>query len=81
LTEGAIVRIETKSSAAATALISVIAAHPGIQHISLGQNTRFHEIVFQSADVAMGTGFATIQRFVEEHTPGAGAGIAPLILG
>jgi len=78
---GAIVRIETTSSAAATALISVIAADPGIQHISLGQNTGFHEIVFQSANVAMGTGFATIRRLVEERTPGAGAGIAPLVLG
>jgi hypothetical protein len=72
---GAIVRIATTIPEAAVAFIEVVYADPAIYATELGQNSGMHEVVFQSPDVAIGTGFVTLQRLLNEHTPGAGDGI------
>jgi hypothetical protein len=78
---GAIVRIETTTPEAAKALIEVAYDDPAIYLIELGQNSPMHEVVFQSPSVPIGTGFVTLQRLLNEHTQGAGAGIVPVALG
>ncbi len=40
-----------------------------------------HEVIFQSADVEMGTGFVTLQRLLNENTLGAGDRIIPVTFG
>jgi hypothetical protein len=62
-------------------LIEVAYNDPAIHLIELGQNSPMHEVVFQSASVPIGTGFVTLQRLLNEHTQGAGAGIVPVALG
>jgi hypothetical protein len=81
---GAIVRIQTTTPEAAVALINVLyeGHNHGVEHVPLGgENTSMYEVYFQSADVEMGTGFVTLQRLLNEHTPGAGDGIVPVAFG
>jgi hypothetical protein len=68
---------------AATALVQVLydGRSRGIHSTELGQNSGMHEIVFQSADVEMGTGFVTLQELLNEHTEGAGNYLIPVTFG
>jgi hypothetical protein len=69
---GAIVHVAATTPEAATAFVQVVHDDPAIHSMELGQNSGMHEVVFQSSEVEMGTGFVTLQRLMNEHTPGAG---------
>ncbi len=71
---GAIVRVTTTTPEAFAALLDVVQTD-GIYAIDLGENSGMHEVVFSSANVAMGTGFTTLQGLMNEHTAGAGDGL------
>jgi hypothetical protein len=76
----AIVRIQTTSGEAHAALINAV-QDESIFTIPLGESTGMYEVIFRSLDVAIGTGFVTLQRLLNEHTPGAGDGIVRVDLG
>jgi hypothetical protein len=80
---GAIVRIATTTPEAATALVEVLyeGRSRGVHNTELGQNSGMYEVVFQSANVEMGTGFVALQALLNEHMPGAGDGIVPVTFG
>jgi hypothetical protein len=80
---GAIVRIGTTTPEASAALVNVLyeGHNRGIESVELGQNSTMHEVIFQSADVEMGTGFVTLQALLNKQTPGAGDSIVRVDFG
>ncbi len=78
---GAIVRVTTTSDEAWKAFVDVIYADDAIRSMELGVNSGIHEVVFSSSAVAIGTGFATLQRLMNDHSPGTGDELVPVPLG
>ena len=46
-----------------------------IDALELGRDSGIYQVVFKSASVHAGTGFDTLRRLIDEHSPGASAGL------
>lgn len=70
----AIVTVRTTTDAAWAAFLDVV-QDPAISADELGQNSGIHMVVFSSPNVKLGTGFDTLSRLMEAHTPGSSTGL------
>jgi hypothetical protein len=76
----AIVTVTTTSDDAWKALLYV-AQVESIDALELGRDSGVYQVVFKSASVQVGTGYDTLRRLMDEHSPGAGAGLERVDLG
>ena len=70
----AIVNVRTASGEAFAAFLDVV-QDDAIDVLELGQGSGIYQVVFISASVQPGTGFETLQRIMDEHSPGAAAAL------
>ncbi len=70
----AIVVVTTSTEEAWSALMYVVQVE-SIDALERGRDSGIYEVVFKSASVQVGAGFDTLRRLMDEHSPGAGAGL------
>jgi hypothetical protein len=75
---GAIVQVAFSGDDDAFGAFLNLGRKEGISLQELGKNSGMYEVVFSSTQVAVGTGFETLQRILEEAIPGAGASVTPV---
>jgi len=73
--------VTTTSEDAWKALLDVIHADVSIRAVELGGNSGIYEVVFSSSAVEIGTGYMTLERLMNEHSPGSGNHLVPVPLG
>jgi len=58
-----------------------VAQVESIDAMELGRDSGIYQVVFKSSSVQVGTGFDTLRTLMDEHAPGASAGLERVDLG
>ena len=76
----AIVTVITTTDEAWSAFMFVVQVE-SIDALELGRDSGIYQVVFKAASVQAGTGFDTLRKLMDEHSPGASAGLERVDLG